>query len=76
MATPPAVLIVPLFKFVLAVVLVKINDPVDRILPPTSNASLGDSTLIPTVFSITRNVVEGIPFLLICKSILLPVEEL
>jgi hypothetical protein len=40
MATPPAVLIEPLFKFVLGVVFVAIIAPVNVKLPSTSSASL------------------------------------
>ena len=42
-ATPPAVLIDPLFRFVLGVEFVAIIAPVSVKFPSTSNASLGDA---------------------------------
>ena len=75
-AAPPAVLNVPLLKFELGVVSVSISEPLDLIFQSTCNASSGNATLIPTVLLITRNVVDGIPSRLICRSILLPGLEL
>lgn len=71
-ATPPAVLILPLFRLVLAVTFEIINEPVRPIFPSISNAWSGTSLLIPTRLSTTRRIVAGIPFLFVCKSKLLP----
>ena len=75
-ATPPKVRILPLFKLVLAVVLVDISVPVSLILPITSKDSVGFSWFIPTRLSTSLIIVAGIPFLLVCRSRELPAAEL
>ena len=74
--TPPAVLIVPLVRLVATFELVTIRFPSVNMFPDTSKTSSGSDTLIPTLLSITRSIVSGIPLLLICKSKLLPSAEL
>ena len=75
-AIPPAVLIEPLFRLVLSAVLATIIDPERVILPSTSRASLGTNLLMPTLSSKILSTVVGVPSLLICKSIELPIAEL
>ena len=75
-AIPPAVLKLPLLKFVLSATLVRIKLPSALTLPLTVNASSGAATLIPIVLLTIFKTVSGTPFLLVCKSILAPAVAL
>ena len=71
-AAPPAVLKLPLFKLVLAVLFVTMIAPVSVRLPSMSKAWLGVAWFIPTLLSTTLRIVEGIPSRLVWISIELP----